>query len=389
MEPKLRMGMIGGGRDAFMGHVHRMAARLDGKCELVCGAFSSTRQQSLKSGEDILGSAGRVYGSYRDMLRKEARLPEEDRMQFVSIVTPNNMHYPVAMAALDAGFHVVCETPMTVSLEEALNLRRKVEQTGLVFCLLQCYTAYPMVQEARSLAAGGKLGTLRRVVAEFPSGWLASRLETSGQKQAAWRTDPRRIGKAGCMADLGSHAHYLARFVTGERVAEVCADLATFVNGRPLEDDGSVLLRFDSGARGVLWASQVAIGEENTLSLRVYGTEGSVVWTHRDPNTLIVHWGDRATEMRRTGTPHVGAYAADATRLADGRPEGYIEAFANIYRNFCMALRRVLDGDPVPDAQCGFPTVSAGVADIAFVEAVVRSAGAGEKWIPVEPAAEG
>jgi len=381
--------MIGGGRDAFIGEVHRMAARLDGNCELVCGAFNSSRAMSLKSGENLLGAEGRAYGSYRDMLRKEARLPEDERMQFVSIVTPNNMHYPVAMAALDAGFHVVCETPMTVSLEEALNLQRKVEKTGLLFCLLQCYTAYPMVQEARSLAANGKLGQLRRVVVEYPVGWLSARIETSGHKQAAWRMDPRRCGRTCCMADLGNHAHALVRFVTGECVDEVCADLATFVNGRPLDDDGSVLLRFANGARGMLWASQVALGEENALSLRVYGSEGSVAWTHGDPNILVVHWADRTTEIRRTGTPHVGTYAADATRLTAGRPEGYIEAFANIYRNFGLALRSALAGTPVEGTRCGFPTVDAGVADVAFVEAVVRSSAADtEKWTPIWPPAE-
>ena len=383
MKRKLRMGMVGGGRDAFIGAVHRMAAQMDGQIELVCGAFSSKRQKSIQSGRDLLLPPDRVYGSYREMMRKEAKRPESDRMDFVSIVTPNNMHYPVAMAALDAGFHVVCDKPMTVSMDEAKNLERKLKQTKRLFCLTHNYTGYPMVKEARDLVQSGKLGDIRRIVVEYPQGWLATRLETGGQKQAAWRTDPKRAGASCCMGDIGSHCANLAETITGSPITEVCADLHTFVKGRPLDDDGSVLLRFKNGAHGVLWASQIAIGEENSLNIRVYGQTGALEWHQQEPNTLIVHWSDKPTEIRRTATPFVGGAATAAARLPAGHPEGYLEAFANIYRQFASALFRVIEGEAVVETDCDYPNVHDGIRGVAFIVATVRASKSKEKWVKV------
>jgi predicted dehydrogenase len=375
------MGMVGGGRDAFIGAVHRMAATLDNRIELVCGAFSSTRQKSRESGAELLLPAERVYGTYREMIKKEARVPDGERMDFVCIVTPNNMHYPVAMAALDGGFHVVCDKPMTTTLEEARNLARKVRQTGRLFCLTHNYTGYPMVKEARQLAAGGKLGALRRVVVEYPQGWLATRLETSGHKQAAWRTDPRKAGGSCCMGDIGTHCHNLAEYVCGVPLIGVCADLTSFVPGRVLDDDGSVLLRFRNGLRGLLWASQVAVGRENGLSIRVYGETGSLEWHQEEPNSLTVQWTKRPTQIRRTATPFVGKQAAGATRLPPGHPEGFVEAFANLYTTFADGLSRVLDGKKVDESKLDYPNVDHGVRGVAFLDAVIASAKSKDKWV--------
>ena len=384
MDRKLRMGMVGGGKGAFIGGVHRMATQMDGNIELVCGTFSSTRAKSYESGKELLLSSDRVYGTYREMLRKESKLPEDERIDFVTIVTPNNMHYPIAMASLDAGFHVVCDKPMTLTLDEALNLARKVKQTGMIFCLTHNYTGHPMVKEARKLATSGKLGSIRRVVVEYPQGWLSTRLETSGQKQAAWRTDPRRAGATGCIGDIGSHCQNLAETITGLKITEVCSDLHTFVRGRQLDDDGSMLLRFDNEARGLLWASQIALGEENGLNIRVYGEKGSLEWHQQEPNTLIVHWSNKASEIRRTGTEFVGKEAAAATRLPAGHPEGYLEAFANIYAAFTKALTKVLSGKSLSASDLDFPSVADGVHGMAFLDAVVRSDKSKEKWTTVE-----
>jgi len=383
MNRKLRMGMVGGGRGAFIGAVHRIAAQMDGKIELVCGAFSSTPHKSKESGKDLLLPSDRVYGRYRKMFRKEAKLPEGERMDFVSIVTPNNMHYPIAMAALDAGFHVVCDKPMTMTLAEAKNLERKVKSTKLLFCLTHNYTGNPMVKEARRLVVGGKLGKVRRVVVEYPQGWLATRLETSGQKQAAWRTNPKRAGATCCMGDIGSHCENLTEYITGSEIRELCADLTIFVKGRLLDDDGSVLIRLKNGTRGILWASQIAVGEENGLNIRVYGEKGALEWHQQEPNTLIVHWTNKPTEVRRTSTPFVGKEAAANTRLPAGHPEGYLEAFANIYNNFAQALTNVLEGRKVRETDYDYPNVHDGVRGMAFLDAVVNSARSKEKWVKV------
>jgi len=360
-----------------------MAARIDGNVELVCGAFSSTRQKSFDSGKDLLLPPNRVYGAYREMFKKENKLPEDERMDFVVIVTPNNMHYPVAMAALDGGYHVVCDKPMTCTMDEAVNLEKKVRHAKRLFCLTHNYTGYPMVKEARQLVRSGKLGTVRRVVVEYPQGWLAARPETAGQKQAAWRTDPKRAGSTCCMGDIGSHCENLAEYITGLQITEVCADLTTFVRGRPLDDDGNVLLRFKNGARGVLWASQIALGEENNLNIRVYGDKGSLQWRQQEPNTLLLRWATKPIELRRTATPSVGKAAAASTRLPAGHPEGFIEGFANIYKHFTSALTAVLDGKKVNEPDFDYPTVRDGVRGMAFLDAVVRSSRSKDKWAPV------
>ncbi len=383
MNRKLRMGMVGGGRDSFIGPVHRMAAQMDSKIELVCGAFSNSPEKSRLSGQDLLLPPERVYGTYEEMLRAEAQLPDGDGMDFVSIVTPNNMHHPVAMAALEAGFHVVCDKPMTLDLDEARELERKVQETGRLFCLTHNYTGYPMVKEARDLVSSDRLGAVRRVVVEYPQGWLATDVETTGLKQAVWRTDPRIAGASSCMGDIGTHCENLAEYITGLRITEMCADLTTFVSGRRLEDDGSVLLRFGDSARGILWASQVAIGQENTLSIRVYGEKGSLEWHQERPNTLVVRWPDRPTEMRRTATNFVGEAASSSTRLPAGHPEGYLEAFANVYSSFADALSGVLWGENSDDAKPDYPDVHDGVRGMAFLDAVVSSAGSEKKWVEV------
>lgn len=381
MQRKLRMGMVGGGRGAFIGAVHRIAAQMDGRIELVCGALSSEPEKARVSGRDWLLPESRAYGSYEEMLRKEALLPAGERMDFVAIVTPNHMHFPVAMAALRAGFHVVCDKPMTLTLDEAKKLEQTVKKSGLLFCLTHNYTGSPMVKEARDLIRSGQLGKVRRVVVEYPQGWLATRLETTGQKQASWRTDPKQAGGSCCMGDIGSHCENLAEYITGLRITEMCADLATFVKGRPLDDDGSVLLRFDNGARGILWATQIGIGRENGLNIRVFGEKGSIEWHQQEPNTLVVDWLDKPREIRRTATAFVGKAAAANTRVPAGHPEGYLEAFANIYRNFAQALSDALDGRKVNEMDCDYPNVHDGVRGMAFLETVVRSSKSKDKWV--------
>ncbi|MDD4152316.1 MAG: Gfo/Idh/MocA family oxidoreductase [bacterium] len=381
MKRRARMGMVGGGRGAFIGAVHRMAARLDDKIDLVCGAFSSNPEKSLETGGDLFLSKERIYGSYEEMFRQEASLPAEERMDFVSIVAPNFMHYPVAAAALDAGFHVVCDKPMTMTLEEAKKLQQRVRETGLLFCLTHNYTGYPMVKEARHLVSSGQIGKIRRVVVEYPQGWMALPLEAGGQKQAAWRTDPARAGVSFTMGDIGSHCANLAEYITGLEIEEVCADLTSFVSGRALDDDGSVLLRFNEGARGVLWASGIAVGEENGLNIRIYGEKGAIEWHQMEPNTLIVRWLDKPFQTFRTATDFVGEVSIANTRIPSGHPEGFIEAFANIYRNFAEALDRRLEGDQA--ATGDFPGVDEGVRGMAFIEAVVKSSQADSRWMHI------
>jgi len=358
-----------------------MAARLDDKIDLVCGAFSSNPEKSLETGGDLFLSKERIYGSYEEMFRQEASLPAEERMDFVSIVAPNFMHYPVAAAALDAGFHVVCDKPMTMTLEEAKKLQQRVRETGLLFCLTHNYTGYPMVKEARHLVSSGQIGKIRRVVVEYPQGWMALPLEAGGQKQAAWRTDPARAGVSFTMGDIGSHCANLAEYITGLEIEEVCADLTSFVSGRALDDDGSVLLRFNEGARGVLWASGIAVGEENGLNIRIYGEKGAIEWHQMEPNTLIVRWLDKPFQTFRTATDFVGEVSIANTRIPSGHPEGFIEAFANIYRNFAEALDRRLEGDQA--ATGDFPGVDEGVRGMAFIEAVVKSSQADSRWMHI------
>lgn len=373
--------MVGGGRGAFIGAVHRTAAALDGQIELVCGAFSSDPEKSKVSGEDLFLPPGRVYGSYEEMIEKEKELPEGERMDFVSIVTPNHVHHGPAKMALENGFHVVCDKPLSFSLEEATELELLVEKTGLLFALTHNYTGYPMVKQARAMVQNGDLGVIRKVVVEYPQGWLSTKLEATDQKQASWRTDPKRSGIAGAMGDIGTHAENLAEYITGLQISELCADLTTFVEGRQLDDDGSVLLRFNNGAKGVLHASQISAGEENALNIRVYGDKGGLEWHQMEPNTLTVKWLDKPQQVYR---PAVGDLAPEAQahiRLPSGHPEGYLEAFANIYRNFAYCLQARLEGKEPDPVYQDFPTVSDGVRGMLFIQRVVESADSDQKWL--------
>ncbi len=379
---KLRFGMVGGGRGAFIGAVHRIAAQMDGQAELVAGAFSSDPQRSRDSAADLFVSAERAYGSYRDMAMAEAARPSGERLDFVVIVTPNDQHFPVATLFLEHGFNVVCDKPVTLTLAEARALRETVARSGKVFVLTHNYTGNAMVKQARALVRSGALGALRKVVVEYSQGWLASDIESGGHKQASWRTDPARSGAAGCMGDIGTHAENLARYVTGLRITELCADLTTFVPGRRLDDDGNLLLRFEGGARGVLHSSQIAIGEENNLSLRVYGSEASLEWQQEHPNELVVKYPDRPREILRRGNGYVGESAQRVTRIPAGHPEGYLEAFANLYREAFRAISAEVAGEPLPH-DLDLPGIDDGVAGMAFIEAAVASARQGAAWVPV------
>ena len=378
---RLRMGLVGGGKGAFIGAVHRMAAELDGRIELVCGAFSSDPSRSKRFGQELYDlPPNRSYGTFNEMVAEELRLPTEERMHFVVVATPNNLHFPVAESSLQAGFHVVSDKPVTFDLGEARTLRALAAEKDLLFGLTHNYTGYPMVKEARELIRTGALGSIRRVIVEYIQGWLAERLETQGNKQAIWRTDPRFSGSAGCMGDIGTHGENLLEYVTGLEIDSLCADLTTFVPGRLLEDDGNVLLRFSNGARGVLLASQIAVGEENGLKLRVYGERASLEWVQTDPNSLVVRWPDRPFEVRRTGGPGVSEAATAATRLPAGHPEGFLEAFALLYRNFAAALEARLAGRDPTSEELDFPTIDDGVRGMAFIDAVVDSSKRGGVW---------
>jgi predicted dehydrogenase len=382
MSRKIRYAMIGGGRGAFIGAVHRIAANLDGQIELVAGAFSSELGKSKVSGADLFLDPARVYGSYHDMLKAEAARPADQRIDFVSIVTPNHVHFPAAKAALEAGFHVLSDKPATFDLAEAKKLAAIVKKSGLLYGLTHNYTGYPLVKEARDLVAAGRLGKIRKVVVEYPQGWLATKVEASGQKQAAWRTDPKRSGAAGCIGDIGTHAENLAEYITGLQISELAADLTSFVKGRKLDDDGNVLLRFKGGAKGVLHSSQISVGEENNLSIRVYGETGGLEWHQREPNTLLLKWLDQPMQVYRTANGYLGKAAAAATRTPPAHPEGYLEAFANIYKNFAATIRARIEkrtlakGDPALD----FPRIEDGVRGMAFIEAVVKSSKANAAW---------
>ena len=383
MSRKIRYGMVGGGRGAFIGAVHRIAANMDGQIELVCGAFSSDPEKSKASGADLFLPPSRSYASFEEMIRAEKALPADQRMDFISIVTPNHMHFPPAKLALENGFHVLSDKPATFDLGEARQLQDIVKKTGLLYGLTHNYTGYPLVKQAREMVHGGALGKIRKVVAEYPQGWLATRLEESGQKQAAWRTDPARSGAAGCVGDIGTHAENLAEYVTGLKIRELAADLTTFVEGRLLDDDANILLRFDNGAKGVLHCSQISVGEENNLNLRVYGEKGGLEWHQKEPNTLLVKWLDKPMEVYRTGNGYLGAAAASATRTPPSHPEGYLEAFANIYRNFASDIRARLDGTTPSTEALDYPKIEDGVRGMAFIEAVVASGKNNAAWTKI------
>ncbi len=383
MSRKIRYGMVGGGRGAFIGAVHRIAAAIDQQIELVCGAFSSDPQKSRDSGADLFLPANRCYGSYEEMIRAEAALPEGERMDFIAIVTPNHMHFPPAKMALEHGFHVLSDKPATFDLDEARQLGELVKQTGLLYGLTHNYTGYPLVKQAREMVHSGVLGQIRKVVVEYPQGWLATRIEESGQKQAAWRTDPTKSGAAGCVGDIGTHAENLAEYITGLKIRELAADLTAFVPGRLLDDDANILLRFDNGAKGVLHSSQISVGEENNLNIRVYGEKGGLEWHQKEPNTLLVKWLDQPMQVYRTANGYLGAAAAAASRTPPAHPEGYLEAFANIYKNFAGAIRARQAGREATAVENDFPKIEDGIRGMAFIEAVVASSKANAAWTPI------
>lgn len=384
MKRKIRMGMVGGGVGAFIGAVHRMAAALDGEIELVCGAFSSDPTKSRLSGEAFYLPPNRVYGSYDEMILAEKALPDEQRMDFISIVTPNHVHFAPAKMALENGFHVVCDKPLCFNMDEAYELKTLVEKTGLIFALTHNYTGYPMVKQAKKMIREGELGAIRKIVVAYPQGWLSTKLEDSEQKQAAWRTDPSKSGIAGAMGDIGTHAENLAEYITGLKIDEMCADLTTFVPGRLLDDDGNVLLHFENGAKGILHASQISAGEENALQIQVYGEKGGLEWHQMEPNTLKVKWLDRPTQLYRTGGANLYPQAQAHTRIPAGHPEGYLEAFANIYRNVALSIRARLENREPDPVYTDFPTVEDGLRGMKFIETVVASSASEQKWVKMQ-----
>ena len=371
--------MVGGGRDAFIGAVHRMAAWLDGKIDLVAGAFSSNAEKSKLSGSDLSLDPKRVYANYQTMVEEESKLPPGERIDFVSIVTPNHVHFPVAKAFLEGGFNVVCDKPMTFNLEEALVLRDLVKKTGKIFALTHNYTGYPMLKEAREMLRRGDLGKILKVVAEYPQGWLLNPIDAEGQKQASWRTNPEQAGASSCIGDIGTHAENLGRYITGLEIEELCADFTTFIEGRRLEDDGNLLLHYQGGARGVLCASQICAGEENDINIRVYGTKASLEWHQEYPDNLMVKYPDAPRRIFRRGNGYVSDTAKRFTRLPFGHPEAFIEAFANIYREAARAVEAEVSGQP-PPKDLDFPTVDDGVKGMAFITAAVQSAKKGGVW---------
>lgn len=384
MKQKIRMGMVGGGKGAFIGAVHRMAAAIDGEIELVCGAFSSDPEKSRASGAELGLPPERCYPTFEAMIKGEKRLKPQNRMHFVSIVTPNHVHFAPAKMALENGFHVVCDKPVTFNLQEALKLEKIVEKTGLLFALTHNYTGYPMVKQARQMIKHGELGAIRKVVVEYPQGWLSTNLEAGGNKQASWRTDPTKSGAAGAMGDIGTHAENLAEYITGQHIVEMCADISTFVPGRLLDDDGNVLLRLSGGAKGILHASQIAAGEENNLSIKVYGEKGGLEWRQMEPNTLIVRWLDQPTQMLRTGVGKLYPESLAHMRIPAGHPEGYLEAFANIYRNFAVTLRARLEEREPDPLYMDFPSIQDGVRGMRFIEKVIESGKKGARWVSLK-----
>jgi len=377
---KLKLGMIGGGQGAFIGAVHRIAARIDGDYELVCGAFSSDPEKSKASGVALGLSADRSYSSYQELIEKEKQLPADQRVQVISIVTPNHVHFGPTKMALENGFHVVLDKPMTFSLAEARELEKVVTASGKLFCLTHTYTGYPMVKEAKQLVKAGKIGKVRKIYVEYPQGWLSTFLEGEDNKQASWRTDPGKSGIAGAMGDIGTHAFNLMEYVTGLQVTQLCADINIVVEGRKLDDDGAVLIKMNNGASAVLTATQIAAGEENNVKIRVYGETGSLEWQQWDANTLVVKMSGEPWQIYRTGGGYVSSFATHNTRTPGGHPEGYLEAFANLYHNFALCVKAQLEGTQAsPEAQ-DYPGIEEGVRGMAFIENVIASGKSEIKW---------
>lgn len=378
---RVKMGMVGGGQGAFIGEVHRFAAALDGQIELVCGSFSSNFDNTKQTGAELGIAENRLYATYGEMMSAEALLPADERMDFVAIVTPNHMHYPVAKAALEAGFHVMSDKPATATSDEARDLEALVDKTGLLFGLTHTYLGYPMIWQARHMVETGVIGKVRKVYVEYPQGWLSKDEESGGSKQAAWRTDPSKSGISGCMGDIGTHAHNMAEFVSCEKVTELCSELSIFIEGRRLDDDGAALLRFENGATGVLIASQVCAGEENNIKVRVYGEKGGLEWQQEDANSLVVKWLDQPKQIYRAGGGNVGLceVASNMCRTPGGHPEGYLEAFANLYCDFAKAI---VAGEE--KKATGVPGIKHGVRGMAFIDAIVESSNAGSVWTKIK-----
>jgi len=373
--------MVGGGPGAFIGKVHRMAAALDGRYELVAGAFSSDPDKSRQAGAELGLAASRVYESYEEMARAESQVPEDERIELVTIVTPNHLHHPVAITFLEAGFHIICDKPLTTTLANAEELCRQAAERDLVFCVTHNYSGYPMVKEARERVRSGELGDIRKIVVEYSQGWLATLLEAEGHKQAEWRTDPNQAGASSALGDIGTHAHHLAHYVTGLEADELFADVGTLVEGRVLEDDATVIVRYEGGVRGLITASQVAAGERNHLKLRVYGSAGGLDWSQEQPDRLRLMLSDGSERILHAGTTGLSERATAHQRLPAGHPEGFIEAFANLYCNVARTLDaragRVAPG-PFDD---DFPTVQDGTRGVFFIETALRSAASGS-WVP-------
>ncbi len=380
MKRKLRMGMIGGGRGAFIGPVHRMVAALDNRIELVCGAFSEYPEISKASGADLFLAPERCYATFEEMIFAEALLPQDQRMDFVTIVTPNHLHFAPAKMALEHGFHIVCDKPLAFDFEQAKVLQKLVQKKELLFCLTHNYTGYPMVKEARELLRQGALGVLHKVVVEYPQGSLSARLATATERKKAWRADPTKSGAGGCIADIGTHAENLLEYITGLRIQELAADLTTFLKGRFLDDDANILLRLEKGVKGILYTSKIAMGEENSLAIRIYGEKGGLEWHQMEPNTLLVKWADRPTEMYRAAARYLSDSAKAASRLRPGHPEGYLEAFANVYKNFADHLLARLGGKTTNPLAVDYPTVEDGIRGMAFIEAALASSKKNSAW---------
>jgi predicted dehydrogenase len=377
------MGMIGGGKDAFIGAIHRIAANMDGQIELVCGALSINKEIAVDSGRLLFLPQDRTYTNYEDMISTESKVSADKRMDFVTIVTPNFAHFAPAMMALDHGFNVVVEKPITFTLDEAKQLKKKVEETGLMLLLTHTYSGYPMVKEARELVKQGAFGKVRKIYVEYCQGWLSKLSEREGNAQAAWRTDPSKSGKSGCMGDIGTHAAHLAEYISGLKITQLCAALNTVVEGRMLDDDGAILLRFNNGATGTLMASQVAAGEENALKIRIYGENGGLEWAQQEPNTLTLKWLDKPAQTLRAGSNYgdrESTFATHNCRTPGGHPEGYLEAFGNLYRNFALALSAKINNEAPKPEWLDIPGVDDGIRGMAFIENVVASHQSSEKW---------
>ncbi|MCL7763973.1 Gfo/Idh/MocA family oxidoreductase [Polaribacter sp. Z014] len=378
MTRKLRMGMVGGGAGSFIGGVHRKAAAIDGMIDLVCGAFSSNAEKSIASGKDLNLDESRCYGTFEEMILKEKELPEDIRMDFVAIVTPNHMHFSPAKFALENGFHVVCDKPVTLSLEEAIELETVIQKSGKLFALTHNYTGNSLVKQARAMIAKGELGEIRKIQAQYLQGWLSTDLESTGQKQAAWRVDPKKSGIGGALGDIGTHAENLIEYITNLKIDEIAADLGVFGKGRVLDDDANMLIRMENGAKGSISISQIALGEENNLSIRVYGTKGSLEWHQENPNELITRWLDQPKKIYTPNGAGLHAEALEVSRIPAGHPEGYLEAFATIYKNFATHVLAVNNNKEI--AKPDYPGIEDGVRGLKFIYAAVESSKENAVW---------